>query len=98
MSFGEEDDAFSMDKILEEIAKEEVEIQVRVEKRKFGKPVTVIRGFSGDIDLKKIAGELKSKLACGGSVKNDRIELQGDHRRNIKEILEKMGFSNVVIL
>ncbi|MCD6515174.1 MAG: stress response translation initiation inhibitor YciH [Candidatus Odinarchaeota archaeon] len=87
-----------MDRILEEISKEEVEIQVTIEKRKFGKPVTVIRGFPKDVNLREIASTLKSRLACGGSVKNDSIELQGDHRRNIKKVLEELGFTNILVL
>lgn len=98
VSFSDDEDIFSMDKILEEISKEEAEIQVTLEKRKFGKPVTVVRGFPKDVNLREIASKLKSKLACGGSVKNNSIELQGDHRRVIKQILEELGFNNVLVL
>jgi translation initiation factor 1 len=50
--------------------------------------------------LKKLAKELKSKLATGGTVKNGRIELQGDHRERVKELLAEMGYSpdNIVIV
>ncbi|MGQ4834378.1 MAG: stress response translation initiation inhibitor YciH [Candidatus Asgardarchaeia archaeon] len=98
VSFSDDEDIFSMDKILEEISKEEAEIQVTLEKRKFGKPVTVVRGFPKDVNLREIASKLKSKLACGGSVKNNSIELRGDHRRVIKQILEELGFNNVLVL
>ncbi len=98
VSFSDDEDIFSMDKIIEEISKEEAEIQVTLEKRKFGKPVTVIRGFPKDVNLREVASKLKSKLACGGSVKNNTIELQGDHRRVIKQILEELGFTNVLVL
>ena len=36
---------------------------------------------------------LKEKLACGGTVKEGVIELQGDHKRQVKPILVKLGFS-----
>ncbi|MGC8937176.1 MAG: stress response translation initiation inhibitor YciH, partial [Candidatus Methanomethylicaceae archaeon] len=37
-------------------------------------------------------GKLKSRLACGGTEKNGRIELQGDHREKAAEILIESGF------
>lgn len=53
-----------------------------------------------DADLKKIASELKSKLAAGGTVKNGRIEIQGDHRERARDLLVKLGFpeSNIMVI
>ncbi len=80
--------------VCETIAKEEQKIKVTAMKRKFGKMTTVVTGISAkDIDLKDVGKKLKSKLACGGTVKNNAIELQGDHRQQVKEELIKMGFS-----
>jgi len=36
-------------------------------------------------------------LGCGGTIKNGVIELQGDHRRRIKELLNSLGYKNVEI-
>lgn len=67
-----------------------------------GKVVTVIEGMDEKtFDLKKLASYLKSKLAAGGTFKNGRIEIQGDHRSKIKKILtEELGFnpSNIVFI
>ncbi len=80
--------------VWENIAKGEQRIKVVLEKRKFGKLITVISGFDPkSIDIKDVAKKLKSKLACGGTVKNDKVELQGDHKRRSKEELIKMGFA-----
>ena len=80
--------------ICETIAKEGQRIKIKTEKRKFGKLTTVIEGISHkEIDLKDLAKKLKSKFACGGTVKGDVIELQGDHKHNIKEELIKLGFA-----
>ncbi len=87
--------------ICEQLNREEQFIKIKVEKRRYGKEVTIIEGLNGtDADLKKIASELKSKLAAGGTVKNGKIELQGDHRDKVKEILTKMGYpeSNILII
>lgn len=78
--------------VCEEIAKTEQRIQVTTEKKKFGKVVTIISGFQG-VDLKTIAKDLKHALACGGTVRGNNIELQGDHLNRMKESLVKIGFS-----
>jgi len=75
----------------QEIAKTEQRIQITTEKKKFGKMVTVISGFR-DVDLKLISKSLKHELACGGTVKNNAVELQGNHLKNAKKVLAKLGF------
>lgn len=60
--------------------------------------MTVIRGIDTEkIDIKQLLKTLKSKLACGGTYKNDEIELQGDHRERAKQILIKEGFPASII-
>ena len=82
--------------ICETIAKEEQRIKVGVVKRKFGKLTTVVSGINEkDINIKDLAKKLKSKLACGGTAKDGIIELQGDHKKRVKEELEKLGFSDI---
>jgi translation initiation factor 1 len=76
----------------ETIAKEEEKIRISSVKKRFGKRVTVIEGISKDVNSKGILKELKTKFACGGTMKNNVIELQGDHRKRIKELLVKLGF------
>jgi len=82
--------------VCEEITKTEQRIVVSTVKKKFGKIATVISGFQG-VDLKSVAKDLKHELACGGTIKDQEIELQGDHTRNIKKILVKLGFSSELI-
>jgi translation initiation factor 1 len=75
-----------------EIGKEEQVIKISTEKRKFGKITTMIGGFNKEVDIKEIGKELKQKLACGGTIKNNQIELQGEHRKKAKQNLVAMGF------
>ena len=77
--------------VCEEIAKSEQRIKIETEKRRFGKYITLVKGIEG-INIKETAKALKNELACGGTVKAGVIELQGDHRRRIKEALIKLGF------
>ncbi len=59
------------------------------EKRK-GKPVTLLGRFSlSDKDKKEVLKLLKKKLACGGAIKEEWIELQGNVKEKVITILEK---------
>lgn len=80
--------------VCESIAKESQNITVSMVKRKFGKKHTLIGGINNaDVNLKELTKKLKEKFACGGTVKNNVIDLQGDHRKQIKEVLGKLGFN-----
>jgi translation initiation factor 1 len=80
--------------VCETIAKESQLIKVYTVKRKFGKEYTVIEGIDNkEINLKDLTKKLKSKFACGGTSKEGKIELQGNHKQRVKENLVKMGFS-----
>ncbi|HHI03943.1 MAG TPA: stress response translation initiation inhibitor YciH [Candidatus Woesearchaeota archaeon] len=84
--------------VCETIAKESQIIKVYVIKKKFGKKYTVIEGIdSKEIDLKDLTKKLKTKFACGGTAKEGKIELQGDHKQNVKANLIQMGFSQETI-
>ena len=67
-------------------------VNVRLEKRRYGKNVTVLTGFDASVDLQTVGKELKNKLGTGGTVREGTIELQGDHERDVKAWLEKKGY------
>ncbi|MGX2966927.1 stress response translation initiation inhibitor YciH [Ursidibacter sp. B-7004-1] len=70
-----------------------VRIQRQTSGRK-GKGVCVITGLDlDDKALMSLASELKRRTGCGGSIKEGIIEIQGDHRDTLKQILEQKGFS-----
>jgi len=75
------------------IVREQQKITVKIEKKKFGKKYTVVGGFDSAVDVGDLAKKLKNKFACGGTGKNRRVELQGDHKSRIKEALVDLGFS-----
>jgi len=79
--------------VCETIAKEEQQITIRIVKRKFGKLLTVVEGISDkNINMKDLVKKLKSKLACGGTLKEGNIELQGKHIDKVKRNLVEFGF------
>ncbi len=68
-----------------------VRIQRQTNGRK-GKGVCLISGVDlDDVALDKLAAELKKKCGCGGSVKEGVIEIQGDKRDLLKQLLEAKG-------
>ena len=80
--------------VCETIAKESQKILVYIEKKKFNKNYTIVEGIDGkEIDLKDLAKKLKSELACGGTIKDGKIELQGEHKIKVKKILIEHGFA-----
>jgi translation initiation factor 1 len=74
------------------MAKEAAKIKVYIDRRRFGKRVTVIEGLDADSNPKQVAKALKTKLAAGGTYKDGKIILQGDHKMRILKILVGMGF------
>ena len=67
---------------------------VRLEKKgRGGKVVSVISGLNmKHEDLEKTLKQFKSRLGTGGTIKEDEIEIQGDHRDKIISVLREMGF------
>ena len=65
----------------------------RDSKGRGGKAVTLIKKLvlSGE-DMKELAKKLKQLCGSGGTVKDDVIEIQGEHREKIAEELTKMGY------
>lgn len=67
----------------------------RDRKGRKGKIVTVISRIGGD--LKNLQKELQKECGARGSVKNNTVEIQGDHRDKIAKILQKKGFKTKFI-
>jgi translation initiation factor 1 len=62
-----------------------------------GKAVTTVSGVPvDDAELKELAGKRKKRCGVGGSVKGGVIEIQGDHRDVVVEILKAEGYAPVL--
>lgn len=58
-----------------------------------GKTVTVISGFQSKPEtLTTLAKQLKAQCGTGGTVKENEIEIQGDHKQKIVEFLIQQGY------
>lgn len=66
-------------------------LKIYVEKRR-GAYVTIIKHVNENkITLKDLAKELKKACSCGGTVKDNQIELQGDQTERVKVYLTTIG-------
>jgi translation initiation factor 1 len=70
-----------------------VEVRREVAGRK-GKGVTTVRGVP-EAEARDLAAKLKRRCGVGGSAKDGVIELQGDHRDVVVEVLEAEGYRPV---
>jgi translation initiation factor 1 len=62
-----------------------------------GKAVTTISNVPlDDAGLRELAGRLKKRCGVGGSAKDGVIELQGDHRDTVVEMLRADGYDVVL--
>jgi translation initiation factor 1 len=68
-------------------------VRIRKEtKGRKGKGMSIIDGLEmSEAELKSLCKELKKQCGCGGSVKDFKIEIQGDVRDKLKQILEAKG-------
>lgn len=74
------------------LEKEETQrICVFATKKKFRKLMTIVEGIDKN-KLEETGSHLKQKLACGGTVKDGVIILQGDHRKKVEKILTENGY------
>jgi len=79
---------------MDDLARAEQELSVRVERRTYDKPVTVVEGFDPDAtDVGDVATTLKKRLGAGGTAKETSVEVQGDHEDRVKDVLEDEGFA-----
>lgn len=73
------------------IEREAKVIKIHTVMRKFNKPITIVEGIE-EKSGKSVSKQLKTRLACGGTFKDGKIELQGNHKERTKQLLKEMGY------
>ncbi len=79
------------------ITKEQQKIKIEVKRIRFKKMMTIVSGIDDKEKLKEIGKEMKQKFACGGTVKDGIIEIQGNHKPKVKDFLIKKGYKEELI-
>ncbi len=76
-------------------------IDIKIEKRKYGKLWAIITGVDDNpSELKQVLKHIKTKLACGGTIKGKTIEIlygKQDRNKELISALVDMGFNRDAI-
>lgn len=91
--FGEDNSA-ATERPIQELppAQHNLRVQATRSGRK-GKTVTVITGFQVKPEtLQALVKQLKTQCGTGGTVKENEIEIQGEHKQKVLEFLTKLGY------
>jgi translation initiation factor 1 len=73
-------------------AQQNLRVQASRKGRK-GKTVTVITGLQANAEaLADLLKQLKSQCGAGGTIKDQEIEIQGDHAQKLVQVLSKLGY------
>ena len=69
----------------------------RESKGRGGKGVSLVKNLVlSEKELKALAKKLKQTCGSGGTVKAGVIEIQGEHREKIAEVLNKLGYKTKI--
>lgn len=72
------------DEQVETLAPNQQDLRIWLDRRGGGKVITAVKGFIGQqTDLEALGKQLKNLCGSGGTVKDQEIQIQGDHREKI---------------
>lgn len=88
------DNSAAVERAVPELPAREQNLRVQASRKgRKGKTVTVISGFQAKPEtLAALVKQLKSQCGTGGTVKENEIEIQGDHTQKLVQILTQLGY------
>ncbi|NEO40046.1 MAG: translation initiation factor [Moorea sp. SIOASIH] len=91
--FGTSNDA-AVERGIQELPPNQQDLRVQASRKgRKGKTVTVISGFQSSPEtLTKLLKQLKGQCGSGGTVKDNTIEIQGNHTDKLVQIMIKLGY------
>ncbi|MBE9228184.1 translation initiation factor [Phormidium sp. LEGE 05292] len=92
--FGNQNNSAAFERPIQELPPNQQDLRVQASsKGRKGKTVTVISGFQAKPEtLADLLKKLKTQCGAGGTVKENTIELQGEHKQKLLEILKTLGY------
>ena len=92
--FGSPDNSQALERAVPDLPPNQQDLRIQATRSgRKGKTVTIISGFQHNSEtLAKLLKKLKSQCGSGGTVKENSLEIQGDHKQKLLEIVTKLGY------
>ncbi|MFB2893992.1 translation initiation factor [Aerosakkonemataceae cyanobacterium BLCC-F50] len=92
--FGNQSNSAAFERAIQDLPPNQQDLRVQASsKGRKGKTVTVITGFQAKPEtLAELLKKLKTQCGAGGTVKESSIEIQGEHKQKLLEILKTLGY------
>jgi translation initiation factor 1 len=92
--FGSGSKPAAFERAVQELPPNQQDLRVQASRKgRKGKTVTVISGFQASPEtLAKLLKQLKTQCGSGGTVKDNTLEIQGDHAQKLVQLLMQLGY------
>lgn len=92
--FGSVDNSQALAKGVPDLPPQQQNIRIQATRAgRKGKTVTVLSGFAHNPEtLAKLLKQLKNQCGTGGTLKDNTLEIQGEHKQKLCEIMLKLGY------
>lgn len=92
--FGNANHSDALERGVPDLPPNQQNLRVQVSRKgRGGKTVTVVSGFQAKSEtLADLLKKLKAQCGTGGTVKEDTLEIQGDHAQKLVQILVQIGY------
>ncbi|WP_319419809.1 translation initiation factor [Pleurocapsa sp. FMAR1] len=92
--FGNTDNSQALERGVPDLPPQQQDLRIQATRSgRKGKTVTIITGFQHKPEtLSKLLKQLKAKCGTGGTVKDNSLEIQGEHKQKLLELLIQSGY------
>lgn len=92
--FGTQNNSAAFERAVQELPPNQQDLRVQASRKgRKGKTVTVISGFQSKPEtLTQLLKQLKTQCGSGGTVKDNTLEIQGDHAQKLLQLLTQLGY------